>query len=129
MLRKLRVTAIAGLIAALAVLAFAGSFCTNNEPPCHTGNVSPANGYANETIFTYTIGYALSPGQDPPDVYVHITKGGVQQGSYMMSIEHIGSIIVDYRYQTTLSLAGTDWGFWFSTVDDTTPAYAGPIVE
>jgi len=122
MLRKLRVTAIAGLIAALAVLAFAGSFYNQ-------GAVSPTTGYANETIFTYTVQYALSPGQDPPDVYVRITKGGATWGRYMMSIVHIGSIVVDYSYQTTLSPAGDDWGFRFETVDDTTLAHAGPIVE
>jgi len=119
--RKVRITAIVGLVAALAVLAFAGSFY--NE-----GAVSPTSGRANMTIFTYTVQYALSPGQDPPDVYADITKGGVPYGSYMMAIVHIGSIIVDYSYQTTLP-AGTDWGFQFRTEDDTTLAHLGPSVE
>jgi len=126
--RKVRIMAIVGLIAALAVLAFAGSFCTDSES-CDTGHVDPTTGDANSTTFTYKVDYVLSPGQeDAPDVYVDIFEGDTVSWSYMMVNTYVGSIFAKYSYQTTLP-AGDDYGFRFRTLGDMTPTSLGPTVE
>ena len=127
MYRKAKIMAIVGLVAALAVLAFAGSFCTDSES-CDIGHVNPTSGYANSTIFTYTVDYVLSPGQEEaPDVYVDIFKGDTVGWSQMMTNTYVGSIMVKYSYQTTLP-AG-DYGFRFRTFDDMTLKFLGPTVS
>jgi len=122
-----RITAIIGSLMALAVLALAGSFCTDDSS-CDTGQVSPTSGQADSTIFTYTVDYVLSPGQDPPDVYLDIYRGGSVWRTRMMSVAHIGSVYVSYFYQTTLP-EGNNYGFRFRAPDDTTLVHTGPTVN
>jgi len=107
MYKRVKIMAILGLVAALAVLAFAGSFYNDED-------VSPDNGYANTTLFTYSVSYQLSDGQSAPDAYVDIYTGTTLCSSHMMSVANIQNHIVYYTYTTTLP-AGSNYSFGFRT--------------
>jgi len=111
---------ISAVVLALAVLVFAGEFYGD-------GSVFPIEGWANETDFLYEIQYALAPGQDPPAVCLKLYESNVFKFEGMMGISYIGSILVDYEYETKLD-AG-DWSFRMETVDDETLGYVGPKVK
>ena len=110
-------------VVGIAIWALAGSFTSS-------GSVYPSEGCTDETIFHYRISYALDPGEDPPDVYVKIFKGGEQVGGdRLLGIQQIGSIVVDYEYTTTLDEAGSDYSFKFWCLWDETTEQSGPDVE
>ena len=119
MKRRNVIIGLSALVVALTVLVFAGEFYGN-------GSVDPTIGWANETEFLYEIQYALAPEQSPPNVYVKLYKDNEFHSEHMMAIVYIGSILVDYEYETTLSEG--DWGFKFETLDDETLTYVGPSV-
>ena len=121
--RTLMTAALAVAVVSIAIWALAGQFTSN-------GSVYPSEGCTDETIFHYYVSYALDPEDEPPAVYVHIYKGGeMVGGARAMGIQQIGSIIVDYEYETTLGEAGTDYSFKFFTIDDETTEQPGPDVE
>lgn len=109
-----------GLGMVLATLALAGAFYNN-------GAVNPTSGYANTTLFTYTVCYQLSDGQSAPDAYVDIYRGSTLWDSRMMAFLIINRIVY-YTYTTTLP-AGGNYGFLFRTFDDSTDLTSGPTVS
>jgi len=110
-----------GLVATLAVLAFAGAFYNDED-------VTPDTGYASTTLFTYSVSYQLSQDQSAPDAYLDIYTDSTLWVSHMMSVTSINNNIVYYHYTRTLP-AGSSYSFGFHTFDDSTNLTLGPTVN
>jgi len=107
-------------VVGIAIWALAGSFWTS-------GSVLPSHGTANDTIFTWRVTYAKSPGQSAPTVCLaRYRNGSAYGGAVMMAIDQQGDILVDYFYQDKLP-AGT-YSFEMWTDDDETEGN-GPQVS
>ena len=118
--RKVCVAVGTGVVLAVAILALAGYL--------FDGSVTPTEGDANSTVFEYDVYYSLSPGENPPTVYVLGYLGIDMQFEQMMSFTRIGDVYVLYWYQTMLP-AG-DWGFKFQVMGgELTNMYPGPDVD
>jgi len=111
----------AGMIATLAVTAFAGHFTSDY------GWVTPTWGYANDTEFTYEVHYALDQNQETPSCYLKIWDGEWLIGQYMMEYTTL-DYVVYYTCTRTLPNASTNYTFQMFTFDDTTLVKVGPAV-
>ncbi|MCD6327414.1 hypothetical protein J7M28_07660 [bacterium] len=108
-----------GIIATLAILAFAGYFTSE-------GWVYPTSGPADMQLFKYEIHYSLAEEQDAPYAYVRIWDGEDLIHYEMMVVTTLDRVAY-YTYQTGLD-EGDDYSFQFETVDDITPVAFGPDV-
>ncbi len=120
MRRRMIVLLVTGVIAALAILAFAGYFTSD-------GGVWPRCGLAKMQLFEYGVNYNLDEEQGTPDAYVWIWDGEDLIHGELMAVTSLDGVAY-YRYYTTLHEPGDDYSYQFTTIDDSTEKQDGPTV-
>ena len=120
MKRRMIVLLVTGVIAALAIVAFAGYFTSD-------GWVFPTSGPAKMQLFHYEVHYNLDESQPTPDALIWIWDGEDLIHYDTMKVQTLDGIAY-YTYDTSLDEVGDDYSFQFTTIDDRTNVSFGPDV-
>jgi len=119
MRRRMIVLLVTGVIAALAILAFAGYFTSD-------GWVVPTSGCANYQLFHFEVHYNVDEEQETPAGYLFVWDGDILYDTRMMQVTTLDGVAY-YWHETGLP-PNDDWGYSFETFDDSTTRRDGPTV-